>query len=142
MRFWSVCTDEPLSTGVIRCIPDNEAINLNGYVTFVISDPSKRPSDAVMNQWGARWLPWGAIGADDHVYGLRGKQLTNESGVFYYNLILYRQTVADPNFAQSILNVSQLPSYRWKDAMGDYWPSIGYCTSAQFQKKGPGCILR
>jgi hypothetical protein len=133
-RFWSMCTDEPLTSGVVR------AINLNGFVTFVISDPSKRPSSAVLQQWGAVWLPWGAIGPNDVISDTSGNSWTNADGVFYYNLVLYRQTMASPSFAQSIQNVAQLPFNQSKDAMGDYWPTIGYCTGATVQANGPSCF--
>ena len=142
MRFWSMCTDEPILSSVTRCIPDDRAINVNGFVTFVISDPSKRPSADVLSQWGAVWLPWGALGPGDVMYNINGLPLSNADGVFYYNLMLYRQTIANPAFAQSIKNIAQLPFNQQKNAMGDYWPTIGYCTKATFQTKGPACFGR
>jgi hypothetical protein len=42
-------------------------------------------------------------------------------------MILYRQTMANPAFLESIQKVSQLPAPSRKAAMGDYWPVIGYC---------------
>jgi hypothetical protein len=140
VRFWSMCQDEPMTTMVVRCIPDRAAAMLNGFVTFVISDPGKRPADAVLSQWGASWIAWGALEPGDVVYDINMNPLTNSNGVFYYGLILYRQTMASPAFAQSIANVSQLPISQRQAAMGDYWPIIGYCTAAQFQALGAGCI--
>jgi len=58
----------------------------------------------------------------------------------FYAYVLYRQTVADPNFAQSIYNVSKLKNSQRQAAMGDYYPTIGYCTAATFQASGAGCI--
>jgi len=141
MRFWSMCTNEPMTTGVVRCVPDDRAINTNGFVTFVISDPSKRPSVDALEKWGAVWLPWGAIGPND-VIPDADRTWTNADGVFYYNLVLYRQTLSSPSFLQSIENVSKLPPTQWKDAMGDYWPTIGYCTAAAFQADGFVCSDR
>jgi len=140
VRYWSLCTDDPISTAVIRCVADNQATNVNGFVTFVISDPSKRPAAAILQQWGATWIPWGAMRAEDSVYNINGRQLTNADGVFYYNHLLYRQTLADPIFAESIANVSQLRPTQWKQAMGDYWPAIGYCSRAQFEARGADCM--
>ena len=142
VRFWSICSDEPKTTGVVRCTPDNLAVNVNGFVTFVISDRARRPPDAVLNQWGAVWIPWGALGAGEVVYDIDDNPLSNADGVFYENVILYRQTMANAAFAESIRNVSQLPVSQWKAAMGDYFPSAGYCTIASFQASGAGCVTR
>jgi hypothetical protein len=142
VRFWSICSDEPITSSVVRCIPDNKAKSVNGFVTFVISDPSRAPTDAVLNQWGATWLPWGALLPTDSITNARGKTLTNDDGVFFYNLILYRQTLADPKWLQSIENVSKLPRADRRTAMGDYWPLIGYCTIEAFNANGAACMPR
>lgn len=140
VRYWSVCTDEVLSTAVVRCAPDDRSVNVDGFVTIVISDPSKMPSSAVLNQWGATWVAWGALEPTDVMYNVRGQALTNADGVFYYNPILYRQTEATSSWAQSIRNVSKLPVALQPAAMGDYWPTIAYCTASQFETLGAGCI--
>ena len=140
MRFWSMCTDEPITTSVVRCTPDYVPVQVGGFVTFVVSDPSKRPSDAVLGQWNANWLPWGALEPGDTVYDIDLNPLTNANGVYYYGLMLYRQTVTDASFTQSILNVGQLPRAQQQAAMGEYWPQIGYCKTAAFQSLGAGCI--
>ncbi len=142
MRFWSMCTDEPLSTGVVRCIPDNLAAKVNGLVTFVISDPSYQPSASVLEKWGAEWIAWGALEPGDSVYDAQENLLTNANGVFYYNAVFYRQTVANPLFLQSIANVSNLPNQLAQTAMGEYAPQIGYCTAQGFENWGAGCIGR
>ncbi len=43
VRLWSVCQYDPISTGVNRCIEDYQAVVTSGFVTIVISDPSKQP---------------------------------------------------------------------------------------------------
>jgi hypothetical protein len=140
MRFWSFCQDEPILTSVVRCIPDNNHSSRGGFATFVISDPSRRPSDTILNRWGARWVPWGALQPGDVVYDIDDNPLTNDDGVFFGGLLLYRQTMADPSFRQSIENIAKLPPGRRKAAMGAYWPTSGYCTSADFQASGVDCI--
>jgi|GEM_PF-1883666 len=142
VRFWSVCTYETISTGVVRCLSDDQALQRDGFVTFVISDPSKRPSDEVLLQHAASWIAWGALQPGDHIYDINLNVLTNEQPVYYYGSILYRQTMPNPSFAQSIRAVSQLPVFQWKSAMGDYWPKIGYCTAAQFNLLGAECVGR
>jgi hypothetical protein len=139
-RMWSVCTNEPLSTGVVRCIPDDQATSVNGMVTFVVSDPSKHPAPAVLSQWGAEWIAWGALAPGDFVYGAQGNTLTNANGVYFYDTVIYRQTVADPSFIQSINNVASLAPASQQAAMGPYWPQIGYCTLSGFQTLGTACI--
>ena len=141
MRYWSICENELMSTSVVRCVADNQAATLDGFATFVISDPSKRPSNAVLSRWGATWLPWGALAPHDVIYSFWGAPLTSESGVFYYGMILYRQMLADPNFAQSIENIAKLPITQQREAMGDYWPQIGHCTAAAFEALGARCSI-
>lgn len=140
VRYWSVCTDDPLTTGVSRCAPDYLATNTNGLVTFVISDPAYKPSSAVLSQWGAEWLAWGALAPNDSMDNLQGTELNGSNGVFYQNRVFYRQLVSDPSFTQSILNVSKLPGPLQQHAMGNYWPRIGYCTLTSFTSKGIGCL--
>lgn len=140
VRFWSVCTNEIQSTGVVRCAPDYQTPQRNGYATIVISDPSKRPTDAVLNQFGATWLPWGALLPGDTVYDIFRTPLDNSSGVFYQGSVMYRQTAANPSWDQSFTAVGQLPREQWKTAMGDYWPAIGYCRLSTFNQSGAGCI--
>jgi hypothetical protein len=142
MRFWSICTDEPLSTGVVRCMPDDQASKVNGLVTFVISDPSNQPSASVLTQWGASWLPWGALAPSDYVYDAQENILNNGNGVYYYDFLIYRQTGASPAFIHSIANVSQMPLALQPAAMGEYWPEIGYCKLQDFQTLGPACVSR
>lgn len=140
VRFWSVCSDDPVSTGVVRCVPDAEVRKLDGMATFVISDPSFQPSKSALKQWGANWIPWGALPDGEVVYDIDSNQLSNEDGVFYGNLVLYRQTLANPSWEQSMASVGQLPRSEWQSAMGDYWPQVGYCTAAAFTALGADCI--
>jgi hypothetical protein len=140
MRFWSVCTDEPIAIGVTRCISDDTAANVDGFVTFVISDPARKPGDSVLNKWGAEWIAWGALAPGDFVFDARENVRTNASGVYYYNALLYRRTVSNPAFAASITNLAGLPRQQAQSAMGDYWPQIGYCALQDFQTLGPACL--
>jgi len=140
VRFWSVCEDEPLTTGVVRCLQDHDARTLDGFVTVVFSDPSSKPSKSTLTTWGANWLPIGALLDSDVVYNLDGDAMTNADGVFYYGVILYRQTLPNTAWTQSMQTVSGLPATQRKAAMGDYWPVIGYCNNQDFKHQGPACI--
>lgn len=140
VRFWSVCENEPLTTGVTRCLADGQSTPLDGYVTVVFSDPSNKPSASQLQTWGASWLPLGALTADDVVYDIDGNPKTNADGIYWYGFILYRQTIANPSWTQSMAAVGQLPRTQVKAAMGDYYPKIGYCRKSDFKKLGAGCI--
>jgi hypothetical protein len=144
VRFWSLCTDDPYTTNVHRCIPDDEALlNANGYATFVICDPGSKPSDASLAAFRARWLPWGALALPtDVVYDRRDRPWGIDTPVHYYNTLIYRQTRANPSFAESMANVVKLPRREWKAAMGPYWPASGYCSKADFETYGAGCLQR
>jgi len=140
VRYWSVCTDDMLSTGVARCTPDNKAPLVNGYATFVISDPDYKPDDATLAKWGATWMPFGALLPTDIVYDVYGTALSAADGAYYNGLILYRQTMANPSWQQSMASVGKYEPPLWPKMMGDYWPSIDYCSAVDFSIKGARCI--
>jgi hypothetical protein len=142
VRFWSLCTDDPYTTAVIRCIPDDAAmLDANGFAAFVISDPAARPSDAAMTKFKATWVAWGALNLPTDVLYDRSQGAWGLSTpVNYYNMLIYRQTDANPSFTQSFLNVSLLPLAQQKAAMGSYWPAGGYCSTANFESYGVGCV--
>jgi hypothetical protein len=140
VRFWSVCEDDPLTSGVNRCIEDNQAINTNGFITIVMSDPSKKPADSTLALYGAEWMSWGALQNGDTLYDVNLNPVTNTQPVYYYGGILYRQTLPNPSWNQSIAYVSaNYPNSQWQTVMGDYWPSISYCTLSSFTTLGAAC---
>jgi len=141
LRFWSICSDEPQTTGVVRCAPDYQTPLRDGYATVVISDPSNRPSAEVLAQHAAKWIPWGALMPGDTVYDEYDQPKTNADGVFYQGLVLYRQTMPNPGWSQSFTAVGKLPRDQWRPAMGDYWPTSGYCRAADFVAFGAGCFV-
>jgi hypothetical protein len=140
VRYWSFCQNEPLSGSVVRCVPDSAITNPVGYATVVMSDPGNRPDDGVLARWSATWMPWGALQPSDFIYDNNLNLLTNANGVFWDGFLIYRQTVPSPSFTQSIRAITQLPQFQRRAAMGAYWPSIGYCTKADFDRLGPNCI--
>lgn len=141
VRFWSICQNEPSTSSVNRCIADNQALLQNGIATIVISDPSKKPADSVLQSFGAVWMNWGALQPGDFLYDVNLNQVYNDQPVYYYGAILYRQTVANPSWTQSIGYVGQnYPPAQRKAAMGIYWPSLGYCRAADFAALGGGCL--
>lgn len=142
VRFWSVCTDDPYTTNVNRCIPDDGVLlDANGYATFVICDPGSAPSAAILAQYSAVWLPWGTLNLPtDVVYDRTHTAWGVNTPVQYYNTLIYRQTIANSTFTQSFQNISLLPQNQQQAAMGAYWPMGGYCTAANFQTYGYNCV--
>lgn len=144
VRFWSLCSNETKTTNVIRCVPDDESsINSNGYTTFVVSAPGSKPAPSALKKYSARWVPWGALAApEDVVYDAGQQPWGIGTYTHYYSTLMYRQTLANSSFLQSMANVSQLPANEQKTAMGPYWPVSGYCTKADFEGYGMSCITR
>jgi hypothetical protein len=142
VRFWSLCTDDPYTTNVNRCVSDDKALlDKDGFATFVISDRSAKPSDATLAMFNANWIAWGALALpEDVVYDRDQNPWGIQTPVHYYSNLLYRQTEASPGFRQSFRAVSKLPKRRWKAAMGDYWPTGGYCSTADFNARGIACL--
>lgn len=142
VHFWSFCTDDPYTTNANRCVPDDlSVIDPNGFVTFVISDPGSKPSDAAMRAFSATWVPWGALNRPtDVVYDRMQRGWGINTPVHYYNALIIRQTDAAATFTQSYDAVMQLPLDQQAEAMGDYWPVGGYCSTADFNSYGTACI--
>jgi hypothetical protein len=143
VRFWSLCTDDPYTTNVNRCVPDDgAALDARGYATFVVSDPGSKPSDTALQTFRARWIPWGALYLpDDVVYDRGRKPWGLNTPVHFYNMLIYRQTQADPSFTQSMKAISLLPPAEQRAAMGPYWPVSGYCSKSAFETKGVNCLV-
>lgn len=144
VRFWSLCTDDPYTTNVNRCVPDDQALlDVQGYATFVVSDPGSRPSDEALSRFRANWLAWGALYLPtDYVYDRARRRWSIDTPVHFYNVLLYRQTLASPAFAQSFAAAFPLPPEQWPSATGPYWPVGGYCSTADFDLLGVGCVGR
>ncbi len=142
VRFWSICTDDPYTTNVNRCTPDDATVqDPDGFATVVISDPGSAPTTAALTQFYATWLPWGALDLPtDVVYDRQQNPWGITSPVQYYNNVIYRQTLANSTFTQSFVNISTLPPAEQPAAAGPYWPTSGYCSTAAFEASGAECL--
>jgi len=141
VHFWSMCTDDPYTTNVNRCLPDDAVVlDADGFATFVFSDRSTKPSDALLQQHKANWIALGALRrSTDVVYDRAQQPWGVNTPVHYYNALLYRQTLARGSFLQSFANVYKAPLDQQQAAMGDYWPVGGYCTAESFAAQGFAC---
>jgi len=65
LRYWSMCTNDPISTRFYGCIMDDNAVRLNsaGDYCLVISAPANRPRNADAKH-GVNWLPYGPLHTD------------------------------------------------------------------------------
>ena len=112
VRYWSFCENSE-TTRVIACQADYQAAIKNGYYTYVVSDPNKRPANATAAN-GVTWLPWGGTMASGQV--------------------IYRNMLPASTFAQAVQNVPEGASPQ--ALMGLYFPQITYCNAATFEAGG------
>lgn len=106
LRYWSMCQNDPPTQRFIACINDDRAvIGGDGFVTFVVSTPGARPVTAT-RACGVNWMPWGP----------------NAKG-----LLLYRNMLPEPAFAQSI---QAAKVDHEGETMGDFLPASTYYADA------------
>jgi hypothetical protein len=106
LRYWSFCQNDPFSERYVACLRDDQvATDAAGNYTIVVSPPGDWPAPAQHRCAGVvSWLPWGP----------------QPQGV-----MLYRQMLPDPSFAQAIQNAA----YGSEPAqMGAYYPVGRYFT--------------
>jgi hypothetical protein len=118
LRYWSMCENEFFSQRFVACRADDQTrIGPDGYVNYVISTPSQRPTHATPG-CGYTWIPWGP----------------DPEGV-----LIYRHMLADGSFVQAI----QKATYgKEADTMGPYLPvSRYYADKAAFDSQA-GCPAR
>lgn len=118
VRYWSFCSNEyRMPYPVEACLYDAQVTtSTEGVYTFVVSTPGDRPANAT-REAGVNWLPW--------------------SDTDEINLLLLRNMLPDPGFAQAVQRVT--PGDRGDDVMGPYAPQVKYCTRASFEADGAAC---
>jgi len=110
LRYWSVCENNPSTTGVIGCAPDYLSNASGGYYTIVVS--KTRPTNTGPS-CGDVWIPWGKV----------------QTG-----LLLLRNMLPGGTFAQSI---QQAENGQLRKNMGPFYPSSAYVsTVSAFEKLG------
>jgi hypothetical protein len=111
VRHWSICENNMVGL-TYGCVEDySAAIDQDGFFNVVVSLPDKKPANAT-HDFGFDWLTYGT-------------GPTPSVGV-----IIYRQTLASPDFKQSMDAVE--PGQSAASVMGDYLPKATYCSSAVF----------
>ncbi|MDR3416160.1 MAG: hypothetical protein P4L83_08240 [Nevskia sp.] len=114
LRHWSVCENATaIVTGyqTYACVEDEDtSVDADGFFNIVISIPSKRPQNATPAN-GFQWLNFG----------------TTTRAV-----VVYRQMLASPTFAQAAVNVPAAQDQNPRLVMGDYLPVATYCEKPLF----------
>jgi hypothetical protein len=136
LRYWSVCNNvyaapypvvanpKPPKGMTYGCVADNAAVRDDaGYVTIAISPPKSRPSNATAAN-GVNWLP------------------TSVSKPKDVEMVALRNMLASQGFANAIQNVpSGSDAAATAAVMGDYYPEVAVCTTAEFEQSGAaGCL--
>jgi hypothetical protein len=113
VRYWSICTNDSLSTRVFGCAHDELVpVDQDGYYTIAISTASARPSNATL-ACGIAWLPEGPLPRTE---------------------LIMRNMLPSPDFKQAIQNVR--PGFEPQD-MGAYYPTGRYyATALDFERTG------
>lgn len=110
LRYWSMCENNPKTTGVIGCAPDYLSNVSGGYYTIVIA--KTQPTNTGPS-CGDVWVPWGAVQTGE---------------------LLLRNMLPAGTFAHS---VQQASNGQLKKDMGGYYPSATYvATVSAFEKLG------
>jgi hypothetical protein len=111
VRYWSMCENNPSTTGVISCSPDYLTNLSGGYYTIVVSRTQPTNTGAAC---GDTWLPWGSV----------------RTGT-----LLLRNMLPDASFAQAIQNAQ---NGQLQQDMGGYYPSSAYVSTVK-KFEGLGC---
>jgi hypothetical protein len=137
LRYWSVCNNVyaapyPVVANPNRnkgttygCVADNAAVrDDNGFVTIAISTPKSRPRNATTAD-GVNWLPTSVRNPKD------------------VEMVALRNMLASEGFANAVQNVpSGSDAAATAAVMGDYYPQVGVCTTADFERGGAaGCFV-
>ncbi len=116
LRYWSVCSNDPITTRFYACVMDDGLTRLDaqGDYCLVVSTPAHRPRNADTDH-GVNWLPYGPLHA---------------------NLVIERNMLPDPGFTNSIQNATLGSEVH---DLGAYYPAATYMSVTDFEKGGcPG----
>ncbi|KYQ83996.1 hypothetical protein AWW72_11385 [Acinetobacter sp. NRRL B-65365] len=129
VRYWSICSNEIISTATNYCLYDEniQKVDKDGFYTIVASLAEDRPANA-REECGVYFLELSP----------RGSGYTAEDGKAFghtdFGLLIMRNLLPDPAFKHAVQNVKA-----WGDektVMGDYLPDIRYTSKAAFEDKG------
>jgi hypothetical protein len=113
LRYWSVCSNDPITTRFYACVMDDGLTRLDaqGDYCLVVSTPAHRPRNADTDH-GVNWLPYGPLHA---------------------NVVIERNMLPDPGFTNSIQNATPGSEVHY---LGAYYPAATYMSVTDFEKGG------
>jgi hypothetical protein len=140
LRYWSMCSNvyrppysvvsiqEPGGETILGCAADlDTALDSTGYYTYVVSSVEDRPSNAVLNDNYATWLPFSAT--QPHAR----------------HLMILRNMLGD-DFSNSVQNCAQgtdsTAIAECEASMGAYYPQTATCPAATFKKGGTAACFQ
>ncbi|HEX2087814.1 MAG TPA: hypothetical protein VHF89_19165 [Solirubrobacteraceae bacterium] len=121
LRFWSLCSGESRVTArTPDCLADRQVpIDAARRYTIVMSKAADRPANA-RPECGVAWLDWGERG--------------DGAGRPDYGLLIMRNMLVDPDFAEAIQRVPRPGAEQ--ATMGPYFPSTRYASRTEFEARG------
>ena len=121
LRFWSLCSGESrVTVRTPDCLSDRQVLRRSGRnYTIAVSKAADRPANA-RARCNVAWLDWGELG--------------DGAGDTDYALLIMRNMLVDPNFAEAIQRVPQ-PGQE-AAVMGRHFPRSEYATVEEFEARG------
>ena len=121
LRFWSMCTGESrVTVRTPDCLADRQVpIDRRREYTIVVSKRADRPANA-RRRCGIGWLDWGE----------RGDGVGDPD----YGLLIMRNMLVSPRFAEAIQNVRRAGTE--PEVIGPYLPSAAYTSREEFEARG------
>ena len=128
-RYWSMCTNELITTATNACIYDEQIKNVDkdGFYTIVSSLPEDRPANA-REECGVYFLPLSPRGSG---YMAEDGKATGHPDL---GIFIMRNLLPNTEFNQAVQNVEAWGEE--KTIMGDYLPEIKYTSQQDFESKG------
>ncbi|MGN5764980.1 hypothetical protein ACNQO6_11605 [Acinetobacter calcoaceticus] len=129
VRYWSICTNEIISTATNYCLYDEniQKVDKDGFYTIVASLAEDRPANA-REECGVYFLELSP----------RGSGYMAEDGKAFghadFGIFIMRNLLPNPEFKQAVQNVKAWGEE--KAVMGDYLPDINYTSKEAFETKG------
>ncbi|MEU6670635.1 hypothetical protein [Streptomyces sp. NPDC046727] len=116
VRYWSLCQNQvQLPYPVSSCAADFQtARDRDGRYTYVVSTAQDRPANATTKD-GVTWIDWGPTDVT--------------------SVLILRNMLPAQDFTHAVQDVRKGDDPA--KAMGDYYPTIAYCTKDAFAKGGP-----
>jgi hypothetical protein len=128
---WSWCAAQFVSPVNVTqaCLMDKQFhIDRNGYATLVVSPPDARPT--IGGKPYADWLPWPGGGADLNMRQINPNPRTYPQSPYFIPPMSQYDGL---DYLRGITFEQQIKAW-----MGPYYPTVKYCSTAQFQHDGCG----